>query len=96
MDLESETSHKDEQTMYTIESKSSVAGWEAIRKKNCYLLSPNLWGSLLAKCVYCAGKIVPLLDVNSVDLNHTTVKHVLILHIHSYMLWSSGQYVILI
>ena len=42
---------------------------------------------------------MPLLDVNSVDLNHTTVKHVLILHIHglvSYMLWSSGQYVILI
>ena len=32
---------------------------------------------------------MPLLDVNSVDLNHTTVKHVLILHIHglvSYML----------
>ena len=53
MDLESETSHEDEQTMYTIESKSSVAGWEAIRKKLLFTVTESVGMPVGQMCVLC-------------------------------------------
>ena len=53
MDLESETSHEDEQTMYTIESKTSVAGWEAIRKKLLFTVTESVGMPVGQMCVLC-------------------------------------------
>ena len=94
-DKERETHYCDELTMYEIEAKCSMAGWEVIREGLLSAVTESQEITSSQKCLLCDGSVL-IHNVDSVDLNHIMVIVILIQFIQglvSYMMditWMFG------